>query len=168
MGIKKVKEVAPKAAAANDLTFQKHPLLQIRDEDPECAGDLLEILLRPDSVRITTICCSENGWRSHSLHITPADFEAFVECGRAHCFDVRTPDDKPPEPWTFRENPLLQFLGETLDRDHYVEILLRPDGVSFSMSARDHEGIPREQIVYISPANFKAIIERCRTHRFGI
>jgi hypothetical protein len=158
---KKVTADVPPATSAltfpSDLTFQKHPLLQIKEETPD-SDDLLEILLRPDGVRF--MIYSDDG-RVISVHISPADFGAFVECGHAHHFQTSAPGD-----WTFRENPLLQIMSEQRDGNSYLEILLRPDGASFEISARDHEGLFHARHVRVSPANFKTLIERCHTHRF--
>lgn len=162
------KKTAPGAPPPGVLTFQRHPLLQIRDEDPSCDATL-EILLRPDGVRIAVYVLYENEGvsRSLSVYVSPTDFEAFVESARAHHFEASAPDNKPPNDVALKENPLLQLVSESLDRSNYLEILLRPDGVSFALTANDHEGFAYEHVVRISPTSFEALVARCRTHRFG-
>ena len=165
--MKKKREPVPHAVKASvALTLEEHTLLQIKDEDPNLT-DSIEVVLRSDGARIATICCFEEESRTMALHVSPADFSALVERGRAHSFAASLPEDKAPI-WTFREDPLLQIRGIDLDPRVYLEIVLRPDGVTFASSTYDHVGAPRGQHVRITPTSFQALIDRCRTHRFAI
>ena len=160
---KKKMEPATTAAAAHILTFQRQPLFQIIDEDPSCYG-LLEIVIRLGGVRIATYRYyeGEDVSRVLSVHVSSADFGAFVEYARAQCFEAHASEpiqNPPPDPPTFWESWLLQIASDPLTVDNYVEICLRPDGASFTVTASDHEGIVREQMVRSSSVDFKALVE---------
>lgn len=153
----------------NVLTFQSHPLIQVKEDNPGSYPCVLEILLRPSGARISICYYGNDGNDGYTQHvpISPADFEAFVEFGRAHSF-TSAPEGKSPDDWTVREDPVVQIGSEKLDSQSYLEIVLRPDGVSFSAIVKNHDGETTQMIMRISPASFQAIIERCRTHRFEV
>lgn len=159
---KKKIETDAGACADGPSTFQMYPLLQVKDEDPQ-SNDVLEILLRHDSVRFAIYHLGDEGF-AHSLHVSPTDFEAFVECGRAHSF-APTAADPAADP-ALRENPLILIASEKQDSKSYLEILLRPDGASFALTACDRAGDFMELMVRVSPQSFRAIVDRGRTHRF--
>ena len=145
--------------AAHILTFQRYPLFQIQDEDPDCFARL-EITLRPDSVRISAYPDRET--RILSVNVSLADFGAFVENGCSHSFEVASENSQngPPGPPSFLESELLKIVNP-LDDLNYVEICLRPNGASFTVTVSDPEGC-YEQMVRISSVDFKAFIDGVR------
>lgn len=166
----KKKEAAPEAAAAHALTFQRHPLFQIQDEDPSCY-DRLEIVLRPDGVRIATYCNGDARAQRLSVNVSWADFGAFAEYGRAHGFETASENSQnspPPDPPSFLESWLLQITSDPFDSLNYVEICLRPNGASFTVTASDREGGLHEQMVRISAVDFKALIDGVERHKLDL
>lgn len=162
----KKKNAVPEPTDVHALTFQRHPLFTIFDEDPD-GHRRLEILLRPDGVRIAVYPdWQEADARVLIANVSAADFAVFIEYGRAHVFESpESNQNSPPDPPTFSESWLLQIASDPLDLHNYVEICVRPDGVSFTVTASDHEGLVREQMVRISSVDFKTLIDSVDRHK---
>lgn len=76
--------------------------------------------------------------------------------------------NKPPAAaTTMTERPFLQINDEDPSRHSFLEIALGAEDVTFSVTHIDVNERMHIQTVRVTPADFEALIERCRTHRFG-